>query len=767
MTAVRFLAAAALAALSAGALAGFAQHAPTAAAHDYYPLGVGDSWTYQSSFRGEFTNLVTDTSRLDGVLWYSVTSTDERGLVQQLQVRHAAGRVLQRAGTGPEQVIADFTAPVGESVAVTQGTAPVTVTYTAHHDTVTVLGTTYRDVRQYRHAMGGGTGWDAYFARGIGLVAMVWPNAEQQVRLVRAEVAGVPFMAAAPDVPGSGIGTQPLSPVQVESLALLARVWGFVKYHHPAVAGGSVDWDAELFRIMPQLLHDADAGSAGGGVSAAAAGSAADAGSAAHRIALWLSELGEPDTCDPCAVLATDVHLAPDIEWIRDVAMLGEDLSGRLVRIHRNRSTAAAQRYVSHAPGVGNPLFSGEASYAALAAPDAGYRLLALFRYWNIIAYWFPYRDLLEDDWEAVLREFIPHVMAAEGTDAYRLAMLRLIGRIHDTHATLPLAAHLRPPAGPARLPVVTRFVDGSAVVTGYSHPVLGPATGLLPGDVVLGMDGASVDSLVAAWAPFYPASNEAARLRDMARTLTQGGAGAVRLLVRREGAPLELVAERVPVDRLDPRAGETHDLPGETFRMLSDDVAYLKLSAIEASALNDYFRRAADARVLVIDLRNYPSQFVVFPLGGRFVAERTPFALFTTGDPRNPGAFRWTGPVALQPVAPRHSGAVVVLVDETTLSQAEYTAMALQAAPSTIVVGSTTAAADGNVSSIPLPGGLITTITGIGVFYPDRTPTQRIGIALDLAVRPTVAGLREGRDEVLEAGVSRALGREFRLPRR
>jgi C-terminal processing protease CtpA/Prc len=56
---------------------------------------------------------------------------------------------------------------------------------------------------------------------------------------------------------------------------------------------------------------------------------------------------------------------------------------------------------------------------------------------------------------------------------------------------------------------------------------------------------------------------------------------------------------------------------------------------------------------------------------------------------------------------------------------------------------------------------------SGIGVFYPDGTPTQRIGIVPDLVVQPTIAGIRERRDELLEAGVTRALGREFRLPPR
>ena len=53
------------------------------------------------------------------------------------------------------------------------------------------------------------------------------------------------------------------------------------------------------------------------------------------------------------------------------------------------------------------------------------------------------------------------------------------------------------------------------------------------------------------------------------------------------------------------------------------------------------------------------------------------------------------------------------MLVDEMSLSQAEYTAMAFRVAPQAIVVGSTTAGADGNVSPIRLPGGLITMISG------------------------------------------------------
>jgi hypothetical protein len=51
--------------------------------------------------------------------------------------------------------------------------------------------------------------------------------------------------------------------------------------------------------------------------------------------------------------------------------------------------------------------------------------------------------------------------------------------------------------------------------------------------------------------------------------------------------------------------------------------------------------------------------------------------------------------------------------------------------------------------------------ISGIGVFYPDKKPTQRIGIVPDIEIKPTIAGIRARRDEVLEQALRQILGPE------
>jgi C-terminal processing protease CtpA/Prc len=44
--------------------------------------------------------------------------------------------------------------------------------------------------------------------------------------------------------------------------------------------------------------------------------------------------------------------------------------------------------------------------------------------------------------------------------------------------------------------------------------------------------------------------------------------------------------------------------------------------------------------------------------------------------------------------------------------------------------------------------------ISGIGVYYPDGTETQRVGIVPDIEIRPTIGGIRNGKDELLEKAI-------------
>ena len=540
---------------------------------------------------------------------------------------------------------------------------------------------------------------------------------------------------------GSRIALSELSSVQIQNLATAGKVWGFLKYHHPLITSGERHWDYDLLRVLPAII------------------AAPDRVTANAALVKWISELGP---VKPCACVKLDenkIHLRPRLAWLADNKLLGSELNGSLQSIYANRPVRTKQFYVSQVPNIGNPSFDHELSYQSIKLPDTGFQILALYRFWNIIEYWFPYRDVVPDDWDKVLIDLLPKVALAKDPEAYQLAMMELIARVHDTHANLWSSLKLRPPAGTCQLPVNVRFIEGRPVISGYAGPV-GETSGMKTGDVITELDGMAVAKLMDRWKPYYAASNEPTRLRDVALQMTRGECGKTMIGIRRNNDAMEISAERVPSKDLTGIVFR-HDLPGETFQLLSKDVAYLKLSTVKVDQAAKYIESAAGTKGLIVDIRNYPSEFVVFALGSLFVDQKTDFVRFTQGDVSSPGAFHWGMPLSLEPKQPHYQGKVVILVDEVSQSQAEYTTMAFRSSPRAIVIGSTTAGADGNVSAIPLPGGFRSMISGIGVFYPDKKPTQRVGIIPNREVKPTIAGIRAGRDEVLEAAIREIVGKD------
>ena len=89
-------------------------------------------------------------------------------------------------------------------------------------------------------------------------------------------------------------------------------------------------------------------------------------------------------------------------------------------------------------------MFGNELSYQGLKLPDAGYQLLALFRFWNMVQYFYPNRDIMADDpatsqdyWDKVLAESIPAIALSRDGVTYQQELMKFIARIHDTHANL------------------------------------------------------------------------------------------------------------------------------------------------------------------------------------------------------------------------------------------------------------------------------------------------------------------------------------------
>ncbi|WP_185974360.1 S41 family peptidase [Litoribacter populi] len=507
-----------------------------------------------------------------------------------------------------------------------------------------------------------------------------------------------------------------------------------MKYYHPSIARGEYNWDFELFKILPQILDMEDS-------------LIRD-----EIIYNWIIGLGKFQQGRRKNVKASKIKISPDLDWIHDLKFSNK-LTALLLGV-KDAERPEEHHYVALRTGVGNPEFENEEAYASMVFPDAGFRLLALYRYWNIIQYYFPYRNLIGEDWKYTLEEFIPRVVQAKNETEYTLTMLELIGRVNDTHAQISgKTPVVRKFLGQRIAAVDLTFIEDNAVVTGYHDDNLGEQTGLIIGDVILTVNGEQVEDIIKRKLKYYPGSNHSAKFRDMTLGLLRTNELSLDIEFIRDGIKKAIVLNTYPIPEI--KLNNKFEAKGESFQLIDNEIAYINHGVLKKEHLPLVFKQMAKTRGLIIDLRNYPTDFPLYGLCDYLLPKSADFAKISIGSIDQPGLFTYAVRLNVGRQNPNYyKGKVVIILNEITQSSSEFQAMAYRLHPNATVIGSTTAGADGNVSTFSLPGGISTTMSGVGVYYPDGRETQRVGIVPDIEIKPTIQGIKDGRDELLEKAV-------------
>jgi C-terminal processing protease CtpA/Prc len=533
---------------------------------------------------------------------------------------------------------------------------------------------------------------------------------------------------------GSGLELNNLTDNDYHNLTILGKLWGFLKYYNPSVAKGDINWDYELFRILPKIINSPSKENR-------------------NKVLLeWIKSLGAiSEKQAPMNIEKNKIKFMPDLDWIGDESEFGNDISAALKEI-KDAKRNSKNYYLSFIAGVNNPVFSHESAYNNMPYPDAGYRLLSLYRYWNIIEYVYPYKNLLKDDWNRVLTEFIPDFIKCENELNYRLTLLKLIGRINDTHANIwgndtVLFNYFGKYAAPCRI----SFIENLAVVTEL-YPAADTAIIFKRGDIIKNVNGLSIEEIVNMKLPIYPASNLPARLRNISNDILRGNSDIISVTFERNGQIQKDSIKCIELQKLYKYMFADNK---RSWEILDSSVGYIYPGTIKNSELPEMMKAFNNCKGIIIDLRSYPSDFIVFSLSNYLMPSPVPFVKFSNTNLNMPGLFQFSDTLSAGLNNPDYyKGKVVIIVNETTQSSAEYHTLAFRKAPYATVIGSTTAGADGNVSQFYLPGGISTMISGIGVYYPDGTETQQVGIIPDIEVKPTIKGIIDGKDELLDKAV-------------
>ena len=463
------------------------------------------------------------------------------------------------------------------------------------------------------------------------------------------------------------------------------------------------------------------------------------------RASIRTSEIINPDGTS---------EVKPDVT-VPDVASSGKEDPGLAAALREWKRPVRRSRASPASPAV-MALPLADEPYADMKAPDREHRLLALFRCWNVINYFFPYKSLLDEPWDKTLSRFIPRFDSAGDSMDYQRAIHELSAAIQDTHAFTTGTTVLQHDFGTHAPPLAAEHVEGRTVVV--SSPGV---AGVDPGDVILEVDGEQPAARLARIARLLSSSTPQAGMAAAHRLLFLGPQGST-LKVLVENASGEKKTVEIP-RTLTVREHYQSVVPrraSPVYQVLPNGYGYIDLGRLPQADSDKAMDALQHTPAIIFDMRGYPNG-TAWTISPRLTAKRNvPAAQFRrplisaralSDSDLDAEYFGFTQPLP-PPREPAYKGRVVMLINESAISQAEHTCLFFQSAADVTFIGTPTAGANGDVTNLVLPGNFFVNFSGHDVRHADGRQLQRVGIQPQVRAAPTARGIREKRDEVLEA---------------
>jgi len=393
-----------------------------------------------------------------------------------------------------------------------------------------------------------------------------------------------------------------------------------------------------------------------------------------------------------------------------------------------------------------------EKRYADQLYPPTELRLVAGFRIWGVFHYFFPYKHLIGEDWDQVLLEMLPKLETAGGAREYHLTVAEMVARTNDSHCSVSspeLSDFFGYRGG---VPVQIRWIEDQPVVTRVLNTAA--AAGVAVGDVVLSVDGQPPAQRMEELGRYLAASTPQSKINRLMGLLLSGPPGStVALTVRGAGGPREIKLTRSSESMM--AASKQSDMT--PYRLINERIGYINLMLIEVGQVGEMFDQFRDTAGIVMDMRGYP-RGTAWSIAPRLSARESPVAAQFRRNIVQPSGSVSSQYYFEQRLPPttgwRYQGETVMLIDERAISQSEHSGLFYKTANGTVFVGSATAGANGDVTSCWVPGGISINFSGHDVRWADGKQLQRVGLTPDIPVKPTIAGIRAGRDEVLEKAI-------------
>ena len=366
--------------------------------------------------------------------------------------------------------------------------------------------------------------------------------------------------------------------------------------------------------------------------------------------------------------------------------------------------------------------------------------------FWNVLEHFWPYWNVVPERWARTLDVALANAVGDHGVDDHVKTLERLSSAAPDGHIIINCPGGTKP----AFPPFMVDLVESQVVVTTSS------ASTLERGDVILSLDGRRATEQLNDEESYLSGSHQWRLLRALQRFGSGSLDSFIHIRVRRNHQESNLALARVPE-----RVINTPLHP--SVERFADGTYYVDLSRAAMADLEAVISALAIAPGVVFDLRDYPRHnhqilsylmtrpddlkgWELIPLIIRPDSGSTPVGWEDTST--------WNMP-RLSVRQPHIRGRIAFVTGAGAISAAESFMALVAHYHLGEIVGSATAGTNGDIAQITLPTGCDTLFTGRRVTNPGGGQHHLVGVQPTISALPSIAGIRAGRDEVLEKALS------------
>lgn len=532
---------------------------------------------------------------------------------------------------------------------------------------------------------------------------------------------------------------------QISQLSDFCEVWGNLKYFHPEISAGKHNWDSLAVLSIRKILSSDDK-------------------TAFQNEIDKLIQIAGKNTAEEFIV---DQSLHPytyrniNHSWIESSKNLNENQKEYL-QYNYSHPFQGQNFYAQNNPDDdGNIITPNEKPYPEMKFPNIEYRLLGLFRFWNVINYYYPYKYATDKPWEKVLTNLIPKFVKANDNIAYHKAVLKMSASIDDGHGGVYPFIDLEV-AGKYNPPFFFKLIDNKAVVTKILDESEARKGNIKKGSVIEKINGITLKRRAKELWDYVPAGNKAGKYRDLHKLILNSIATSATYSGynpdgKKFSSSVQLRESNFLKEFLD-----LYEMSSSiTSKMMTDDIAYLYASNITYKNMDSIMKPLMNTKAIILDLRNYPNKMPSYAIANYFLDKPTIYSKQTRNDFRYPGLLVYentnkgtTAETVGKDNPHPYKGKLILLVDYRTQSLPEFNSLILKTYKNTVIIGNQTAGADGNQTRMIFPGNYKILFSGLGIYHANGDEAQRVGIPIDIPVKYTISDFINDKDPILEKAV-------------